>query len=293
MACNSFASKSHARTLIGFLNEKQEDAMKSLDAKLNEAKLDLPSSSEEREQTLCRFLRARKFDVEKSFKMLKDDIDWRKEKDVVALKAQSEKEVLKCDPALLHHYLPVWHQGVDKQNNPVVYKKFGNFEIWNVTKETTIENLVDYHLWQMEHYVDLIHENTKKCDHLVETLTMVIDAKDWRLSLFTNESTKFLYRISKIDSDHFPERLGRLIVVNAPYVLSVAWKVIRGWLDPKTQQKIQIVRGPEEYEPVLKGLIDEAELCEEYGGKAKCTYVPTNNIPGKGESESPNTAQSD
>ena len=30
------------------------------------------------------------------------------------------------------------------------------------------------------------------------------------------------------DSDHYPERLGQLVLINAPSVLSIAWRVIQG-----------------------------------------------------------------
>ncbi|GAB5353210.1 hypothetical protein AAMO2058_000018200 [Amorphochlora amoebiformis] len=270
----------HKDGYLNCLTDKQKQALKDIKIKITEEKIVLEGyfdpEAETQDLILLRFLRARNFEVKKAYKLLSDDIAWRKDKDVKSLKKKTEREVLGCDPKLMHTHLPVWHQGCDKQGRPVIYKIFGNFQIWEVTKHTSLEKLIDHHLWQMESYMDLTRENSKKFRHIVETVTVVVDAKDWRLSLFTKEATKFLYRISKVDSDHFPERMGRLIVVNAPYLLSVAWKVIRGWLDPKTQKKVQIVRGPNEYEPILKDWISESSLCDEYGGKAKSLRVTQN-----------------
>lgn len=43
------------------------------------------------------------------------------------------------------------------------------------------------------------------------------------------------------DSDHYPERLGTMIIVNAPSVLSFAWRIIQGFLDAVTKEKINIL----------------------------------------------------
>lgn len=43
------------------------------------------------------------------------------------------------------------------------------------------------------------------------------------------------------DSDHYPERLGTMIIINAPSVLSFAWRIIQGFLDAVTKEKINIL----------------------------------------------------
>jgi hypothetical protein len=57
-----------------------------------------------------------------------------------------------------------------------------------------------------------------------------------------------------------------MVIVNAPWTLAVAWKIIRGWLDARTQQKIQIVRGRDQYLPILRGLMDDDAIPDAYGG---------------------------
>lgn len=41
-----------------------------------------------------------------------------------------------------------------------------------------------------------------------------------------------------VDNLHYPERLDQLIIVNAPTTLSMAWRIISGWLDPATTAKV-------------------------------------------------------
>ena len=53
----------------------------------------------------------------------------------------------------------------------------------------------------------------------------------------------FIKDASKISQDNYPEQLGQLCVVNAPWSFTTVWSVIKGFLDEKTRAKIQIVGG--------------------------------------------------
>jgi hypothetical protein len=46
--------------------------------------------------------------------------------------------------------------------------------------------------------------------------------------------------MASTDGDHYPERLGTCIVINAPFMLSFAWKIIQGFLDDVQKAKIGI-----------------------------------------------------
>ena len=41
-----------------------------------------------------------------------------------------------------------------------------------------------------------------------------------------------------MDQDHYPERLGVIVVVNAPRVISIVWNFIKKYLDPVTREKV-------------------------------------------------------
>lgn len=71
------------------------------------------------------------------------------------------------------------------------------------------------------------------------------------------------------DSDHYPERLGRLVVINAPTMLAMAWKIIQTFLDDVTKAKISILSNPKDWKPLLLEYIDEDQIPQQYGGTAK------------------------
>ncbi len=45
---------------------------------------------------------------------------------------------------------------------------------------------------------------------------------------------------SQIGSDYYPEIMGNLYIVNAPYIFTGAWTVVKGFLDERTRNKIKI-----------------------------------------------------
>ena len=78
----------------------------------------------------------------------------------------------------------------------------------------------------------------------------------------------FIKGMATTDSDHNPERLGMMIVINAPVMLSVAWRVIQGVLDDVQRVKIKILSDPKQWQPLLLSIIDKDQIPIEYGGEA-------------------------
>lgn len=73
--------------------------------------------------TLYRFCRARKFDVNETFKMLQEDVKWRKDNDVDSIidtfpKHEKYQDLVGYWPGRLH--------GIDKEEYNVYYEKLGN-----------------------------------------------------------------------------------------------------------------------------------------------------------------------
>ena len=61
------------------------------------------------------------------------------------------------------------------------------------------------------------------------------------------------------------------MIVNAPMLFTGVWALIKGWLDEKTREKIQIVGGG--YTKKLLQYIDEDQLIDFLGGKNTAKLV--------------------
>ena len=69
-------------------------------------------------------------------------------------------------------------------------------------------------------------------------------------------------------SDYYPEVMGNTLLINAPYVFSGVWSVVKGFLDERTRKKIRIIGGG--YKKTLLEFIDEEDIPSFIGGKCEC-----------------------
>ncbi len=236
---------------------------------------------------MLRFLRARNFDVQKSLEMYRKDAAWREStfiteppKDgpltdlcpIHALPLQSAQEVLQIDDEAklqqFFKFFPTWMQGYDKELRPISWRKFGRLEISSVMKLTTMENLARFHAWESEQALRMMKEQSQNSGYNIETFCIVIDAKGWTPKLATSEAFTFIKHMTSIDADHHPERLGRLFLINAPTLLTGAWKIVQKFLDDVTKKKIQIFGGPKTWLPALLEVVEADQIPLQYGGTA-------------------------
>ena len=214
-----------------------------------------------------RFLRARKFDVFKAHAMVTADIAWRADK--LTLRRRTSVDVLGCDSLSMYAFFPTWMQGFDKQLRPVSYRQFGKFEIGKVLQLTSMERLIRFHAWETEAAVRISLDRSRALGYNLETFVLVVDAAGWSLKLATQDAFTFIKGMASTDSDHYPERLGTMLLINAPSVLSFAWRIIQTFLDDVTRAKIRIMgTDPKEWQPVLFELIDRDQVPRMYGGLA-------------------------
>ena len=54
--------------------------------------------------------------------------------------------------------------------------------------------------------------------------------------------------------DYYPETTGKLLIINAPFIFSAVYAIIKGWLDERTSKKISIIGSS--YQSTLEELID-------------------------------------
>jgi hypothetical protein len=246
------------------LSNKQVQAVNDLKAKVESMELDLGDDACETHLRLLRFMRARNFDVQKAYKMLEEDLDWRK-KNSDWLCLQNAEEVLEADPNRIYKLFPTWFQGFDKEQRPVSWKCFGRFDL-TIFDICDVDHLLHFHVWETEQLLAKAAQRSIEMNANIETFVVVIDAEGWKLSLTTSKTLSFIKGMASVDSSYYPERLGALCVINAPMVLSILWRTISPWLDEVTKKKIKICSSKDQWVPELQALMDEDQIPEKYGG---------------------------
>lgn len=65
--------------------------------------------------------------------------------------------------------------------------------------------------------------------------------------------------------------MSRMFIINCPRFFSASWRLIKGWLDPRTASKIDVISNKDQARKKLLELIDEEQLPSDYGGKGPDT----------------------
>lgn len=108
---------------------------------------------------------------------------------------------------------------------------------------------------------------SRKSGHLLETCCTIMDLKGVGL---TNASSVFGYlqSASGLSQNYYPERLGKLYVINAPWGFSSVFAVAKRFLDPVTVSKIHVLGSG--YKSELLAQIPAANLPTMFGGSCTC-----------------------
>ncbi|KAI9164492.1 hypothetical protein H9P43_008351 [Blastocladiella emersonii ATCC 22665] len=185
---------------------------------------------------VLRFLRARKFDVPKAYAMLVAALKWRVENDVQSVVEQGESLI---DPSQFQGKAYFYKN--DKVGRPVIYI---NARLHN--KSAQSEAMLQ------RHTVYLMETARLVLPPGIETVTIVFNLTGFGLSNMDQGMVQFLVSCLQ---NYYPESLGTCLIVNAPWVFSGIWKIIKPWLDPVVQAKIFFAKSTE-----LGQYIDEANL---------------------------------
>ena len=108
------------------------------------------------------------------------------------------------------------------------------------------------------------------------TSIFVVDLDGIKLSDFVGETKAFVQKASTIAALHYPERAGKVFVVNVPIWFQVIWKCIKPLIDDTTMEKIYILRGKDEILTNLKKHVPIENIPPEYGGHG---ILPLNESP--------------
>ncbi|KAF8231710.1 CRAL/TRIO domain-containing protein [Tricholoma matsutake] len=234
------------------------------------------------DQSLLRFLRARKFNLAQSKKMIKDCQEWRKTVEGVGI----DELYRRIDPfdyperEAVFECWPMWFHKTDKKGRPLNINFFGGMDLPKLHKVCTPEKHWQTIIVNAESLCrEVLPAASRQAGRTIGTAFVIVDLKGFGLSQFWQ--VKSLARSSfQISQDYFPETMGQLAIVNAPASFTLIWSMIKPWLSKETVEKVDILGS--DYKDELLKLIDADCLPSILGGTCECKEAGGCQLSGAG-----------
>ncbi|KAL1966876.1 hypothetical protein VTN77DRAFT_3841 [Rasamsonia byssochlamydoides] len=207
---------------------------------------DTPLTDDERmfltRECLLRYLRATKWNVSEAVNRIRSTLIWRREyigdkltPEYISIENETGKQVIlgyDVNGRPCHYLLP------SRQNTE--------------KSDRQIEHLV----YMLERVIDLMPPGQ-------ETLALVVNFNETKSG--QNSSIGQAKQTLHFLQNHYPERLGRALVINIPFVIWGFFKMITPFIDPVTRQKLK-------FNEDLRQHVPPAQLMKATGGDVEFEY---------------------
>jgi len=148
--------------------------------------------------------------------------------------------------------------GYDKLNRPIIVMRV------RLDAPEDVPGKLKIMIYQLERGV-----KCKMRDN-AEQVTWLVDTSTYGFKNMDSAGTKMSFDLLHILNNYYPERLGALFVVDAPWIFSVFYNMVSPFLNSHTVEKIFFLSGKDKEK--LQQHINADQLEIEYYGKADNKY---------------------
>lgn len=246
---------------VGDLSSEQETALEQFKTQVTHYHLD-PYRYDD--NSLLRFLRARKFNLPKTLEMFDKYMKWREDFGTNEVLSYQFPEVYR-----MKIFYPHGYHKIDKLGRPIYIERLGKMNLQSLFEITTEERMLKYYVREYERLLlDIFPACTRAFGTRIEQTLTILDLSGVSLKLVNNQVFNFIKIASTTAQDYYPEILGRMFIVNAPMLFSMIWNTVKSFVDEKTRQKISICGS--NFKKELFEIVDPSNLPDFLGGTCKC-----------------------
>lgn len=260
---------------VGYLTADQAAALSSFLEKVDMKHLEeVKFRAESFESVALRFLRARQFAVEKALLLVAEAVELKRKEEAAKYGEMDPNEAAQCDVDTFKNFYPHGQNGFDKMNRPILFEHSGAINPASLTQMTQMESLVKYHWWTCEHVLNKCFDEASKRGELIVSTFVILDMSGLGMQHVSQRLLDHVKNLVQIDNVCYPELLGKMLIINAPWLAVSTWGLVKGWLDERTQNKIEFVpQGPQTTQRLLE-FIEPHFLPVSYGGEGPEFFEP-------------------
>eukprot|EP00294_Goniomonas_avonlea_P009114 CAMPEP_0114567232 /NCGR_PEP_ID=MMETSP0114-20121206/15359_1 /TAXON_ID=31324 /ORGANISM="Goniomonas sp, Strain m" /LENGTH=218 /DNA_ID=CAMNT_0001753783 /DNA_START=120 /DNA_END=777 /DNA_ORIENTATION=- len=178
-------------------------------------------------------------------------------------------ETLPHTPELERYYPTIQHKH-DKLGRPIYIEPLGRQDIKALLfSMDAADDMVRFHVQRVVRQNDLCEKHTERFGRKVNQVMVLVDLTGTSTKRnLTKISRDFIKEVSAVGQNYFPETLGKMFIMNAPSAFNMAWRFVKPFLDKRTLNKIEVLKGnPRER---LLEFIDADCLPPCFGGTCSC-----------------------
>ena len=261
MAINERKHPDVLETNLGTLNltDTEQDHYTQLRASLS------PQYDHLTDFTLYRFLKVNSFHVEAARKQFIDYIHWRANH-----KLDTVLDTIPNKIDVIRTLVPHAYHGFDLAGRPIYIEKTGKIHCAALADESVLPRVdfINSHMWGVENLMRLAHESSLRSGKRVETFTSIIDMNGLGFSHRT--ALPLLNQCMTLDSTYYPEFIGKLFVLNTPWVAPMMYNMTAPFVPAEIRSRVYVLKDVSELHEHADPSQIPVELggtCQEHGGK--------------------------
>lgn len=210
-----------------------------------------------------RYVAACRGDRAKAAERLELTMNWRQSEEVDSILNKPVPHFKECKAHYRHAVI-----GIGKKSNmPIVVEGVGRFR--TALKDLKAKNVptsafMHQFIWIMEYVTQRMNNTPMPNGKFIR----VYDVTGMGLTdVADKEGMTIGQAMMQVLEQHYPERMHKALVVNAPRWFSAVWKVVAPLLDPSTAQKIKIFSNKQDAFEALLEELDGDQIPKDLGGE--------------------------
>ncbi|KAJ8562013.1 hypothetical protein ON010_g7665 [Phytophthora cinnamomi] len=223
-----------------------------------------------------RFLAGCEGDVEEAKERYAATMKWRKENDVDTILLRPSHvftDMKECFTHFLHKK--------DRQGHLISYEFLGgqrkalhDFTARGVTEDEAIM----HHVRMMEFMWNVVDPREFPDGNMLK----IYDIKGISMADMSSDVVNYTKKWGEVIATYNPERVYQVFIINPPAWFNLIWKLVSPLVNPKTRERIHVLRGQKDITKALLEFVAPENLPKEYGGECQCeggcfTHSPEEN----------------